>query len=250
MNDVAVEIKNLFFSYSDIRVLEDLNFTIPKNHFVSVVGPNGAGKSTLIKILLGLIPYSKGEVKIFGKNPLKVEPGLIGYVPQIKTMDRNFPSRVIELVTSGLTRRWPWTVRGEIKEKALEALSLVNARNLSDRVLSELSGGELQRVCLARSFVRKPELVILDEPATGIDAVGESDLYNLLDHYREQTGAAVIMITHDWHVANHHSDSVLLLNRRQVSFGKPSEALSEQNLRIAFGHIGHKHNLKSPLTNV
>lgn len=239
----AIEIKNLFFNYGDIKVLENINLSIPDNSFVSIVGPNGAGKSTLMKILLGLIKYDKGEVKIFGETPEKADPSLIGYVPQIKTMDRNFPALAIELVTSGLTRRWPWSVKGNEREKSLEALAMVKSENLAERTLSELSGGELQRVCLARSIVRSPKLVVLDEPATGIDAIGEADLYNLLEAYQEKAKATILMITHDWHVAHHHSDYVLLLNRKQVSFGIPKEALSENNLRIAFGHIGHEHGL-------
>lgn len=239
----AIEIKNLSFSYDEIKVLENISLSIPDNSFVSIVGPNGAGKSTLMKILLGLIKYEKGEVSIFGKTPAEADPSLIGYVPQIKTMDRNFPALAIELVTSGLTRRWPWSVKGNEREKSLEALAMVKSVNLAERTLSELSGGELQRVCLARSIVRSPKLVVLDEPATGIDAIGEADLYNLLEAYQEKSKATILMITHDWHVAHHHSDYVLLLNRKQVSFGIPKEALSENNLRIAFGHIGHEHGL-------
>jgi zinc transport system ATP-binding protein len=245
--NTTIEIKNLSLSYSDINVLENINLIIPEHSFVSIVGPNGAGKTTLMKILLGLIKISSGEVKIFDKFPNEVDPALIGYVPQIKTMDRSFPALSIELVTSGITRRWPWFVKGNEKQKSLEALSLVKATNLANRTLSELSGGELQRICLARSIVRNPKLVVLDEPATGIDAIGEADLYNLLEAYQEKSGATIVMITHDWHVANHHSDYVLLLNRKQVSFGPPLEALSEENLRIAFGHIGHLH--KSKLIN-
>jgi zinc transport system ATP-binding protein len=246
MNPV-IQIKNLSLSYGDIKVLENIDLTIPENSFVSIVGPNGAGKTTLMKILLGLIKINSGDVKIFGKVPNEVDPAFIGYVPQIKTMDRSFPAIAIELVTSGITRRWPWFVKGHKKQKSLDALSLVKATNLANRTLSELSGGELQRVCLARSIVRNPKLVVLDEPATGIDAIGEADLYNLLEAYQEKSGATILMITHDWHVANHHSDFVLLLNRKQVSFGPPAEALSEENLRIAFGHIGHLH--KSKLIN-
>lgn len=240
----AVEVKNLSFSYGDIKVLENLNFEIPENSFVSVVGPNGAGKTTLMKVLLGLIKNFNGEVNIFGKSPDEVEPQLIGYVPQIKTMDRNFPALSIELVASGLMRRWPWSVKGTDREKSLNALSMVKAEHLAHRSITELSGGELQRVCLARSIVRNPKLVVLDEPATGIDAIGEADLYNLLEAYQKNSGATILMITHDWHVAHHHSYYVLLLNRKQVSFGHPKEALSENNLRTAFGHIGHEHKIR------
>lgn len=240
----AVEVKNLSLSYGDIKFLENLNFKIPENSFVSVVGPNGAGKTTLMKILLGLIKNYTGEVKIFGKAPDEVEPQLVGYVPQIKTMDRNFPALSIELVASGLMRRWPWSVKGTDREKSLKALSMVKAEHLAHRSITELSGGELQRVCLARSIVRNPKLVVLDEPATGIDAIGEADLYNLLEAYQKNSCATILMITHDWHVAHHHSDYVLLLNRKQVSFGYPEEALSENNLRTAFGHIGHEHKIR------
>ncbi|BDQ03435.1 MAG: ABC transporter ATP-binding protein [Ignavibacterium sp.] len=240
----AVEVKNLSLSYGDIKVLENLNFSIPENSFVSVVGPNGAGKTTLMKILLGLIKDYSGQIKIFDKHPDEIDPQLIGYVPQIKTMDRNFPALAIELVASGLLRKWPWSVRGNDKTNSVKALEMVKAEHLAYRPITELSGGELQRVCLARSIVRNPKLVVLDEPATGIDAIGEADLYNLLEAYQHKSNATVLMITHDWHVAHHHSDFVLLLNRKQVSFGHPEEALSEQNLRTAFGHIGHEHKVR------
>ena len=243
MNPI-IEIRNLSLSYGDIKVLENLNLIVPEGSFVSIVGPNGAGKTTFMKILLGLVKFDSGEVKIFGKSPNEVNPALIGYVPQIKTMDRSFPALAIELVTSGISQRWPWFVKGDEKQKSMEALSLVKSENLANRTLSELSGGELQRVCLARSIVRNPKLVVLDEPATGIDAIGEADLYNLLEAYQQKSNATILMITHDLHVANHHSDFVLLLNRKQVSFGPPAEALSENNLRTAFGHLGHVHKNK------
>lgn len=240
----VVVTKNLSFNYEGIAALSDINISIPEGKFVSIVGPNGAGKTTLLKILLGLIKSYTGTITVFGKNPDEVDPTLIGYVPQFKTMDRKFPAIAIELVASGLIKKWPWRIRGKAKNLAYEALSLVKSEHLAERSLSTLSGGELQRVCLARSFVRNPKLIVLDEPATGIDAIGESDLYNLLENYQSKTGATVLMITHDWHVAHHHSDLVLLLNRNQISFANPKEALSENNLRIAYGHIGHVHSLK------
>lgn len=240
----VVETKSLSFSYDGISVLSDINISIPEGKFVSIVGPNGAGKTTLLKIVLGLIKNYSGEILVFGKTPSEVDPALIGYVPQFKTMDRKFPAIAIELVASGLIRKWPWRIGGKSKKLAYEALTLVKSEHLAERSLSTLSGGELQRVCLARSFVRNPKLIVLDEPATGIDAIGESDLYNLLENYQSKSGATVLMITHDWHVAHHHSDLVLLMNRRQISFATPKEALSEENLRIAFGHIGHQHHLK------
>jgi zinc transport system ATP-binding protein len=241
----VIETKNLTFDYDGIPILNDINISVPNGMFISIVGPNGAGKTTLLKIVLGLIKNYSGSVSVFGNSPDEVDPALIGYVPQIKTMDRKFPAIAIELVASGLLKKWPWSIRGKSKKLAYEALSLVKSEHLAERSLASLSGGELQRVCLARSFVRNPKLIVLDEPATGIDAIGESDLYDLLDNYQKISNATILMITHDWQVAHHHSDIVLLLNRNQIAFASPKEALSEDNLRIAYGHIGHKHELKT-----
>ena len=245
MNDESVIVKNLKVNYGNVTVLDDISFSARKNSFVSVIGPNGAGKSTLIKVLLGLKNYSAGVVSLFGKEPTKVGPHLVSYVPQIKTMDRSFPAMAVELVLSGLKQRWPWKLGGDARAMAENALQLVGAKQIADRPIAQLSGGELQRVCIARSFVKQPRLIILDEPAAGIDAVGESDLYKLMEDYQHKTDATILMITHDWHIANHHSDFVLVLNKKQISFAPPSQSLLEENLRRAFGHIGHDHSLKT-----
>lgn len=244
MKAPLVQVSHLSVQFGDYEILSDLNLTIAENSFIAIVGPNGAGKSTFIKVLLGLVLPSGGEVAILGRPPREVSADVIGYVPQMKTMDRSFPALAIELVLTGITRRWPWRLRSTEQSRALAALEQVGASHLAQRPLGRLSGGELQRVCLARSIVRQPRLVILDEPATGIDRVGEADMYRMLEAYQKNNGATLIMITHDWHAATHHADQVLLLNRRQISFGPPAEALSEDNLRLAYGHIGHAHQLK------
>ena len=239
----VIETEHLSVQFGDHKALDDINIQVPEGAFVALVGPNGAGKSTFLKVTLGLIPPTKGIVRIFGRPPSKVPAEWIGYVPQVKTMDRRFPALALELVMTGLNRQWPWHSRKKERERALEALRQVGATHVADRPLAKLSGGELQRVCLARSIVRRPRLVLLDEPATGIDAVGEKDLYRMLEKYKKESGATFLMITHDWHAAVHHADHVLLLNTRQISFGPPEVALAEENLRRAFGHIGHEHAL-------
>lgn len=244
MSDYAVEVENLSVTFDGHQSLIDVNLKIPANEFIAIVGPNGGGKSTFLKVLLGLFPPQNGTIKILGKSLKQINPALIGYVPQVKTMDRSFPALSIELVLTGVSGSWPWWFRKEEQQKALSAMERVGADHLAQRPLSKLSGGELQRVCLARSIVREPKLVMLDEPATGVDAVGEADLYRLLEKYQKESEATIMMVTHDWHAATHHADQVLLLNRKQISFGPPEEALTEDNLRLAFGHIGHKHALK------
>ncbi|MBD3288194.1 ATP-binding cassette domain-containing protein [candidate division KSB1 bacterium] len=244
MSKSVVSVESVNVEIGDYLALCDLELKIPEGAFVAIVGPNGAGKSTFLKVLLGLIEPTSGHVRVFGKDPADVSPELVGYVPQAKTMDRSFPALSIELVYTGLTQRWPWRFRKERRQMALSALGKVGAAHLADRPIGRLSGGELQRVCMARSFVRSPKLMMLDEPATGIDAVGEEDMYRMLEDYQQQTNATILMITHDWHAATHHADFVLLLNRKQISFGTPGEALNEEYLRKAYGHIGHKHKLK------
>lgn len=216
---------------------------MPEGAFVAVVGPNGAGKSTLFKVLLGLLPF-QGEVRVFGRRPKEVDPGLLGYVPQIKTFDRSFPALSLELVVSEIRRAWPFRVTRKERARALEALEEVGALELAERPLGRLSGGQLQRVFLARALVKRPRLLLLDEPATGIDPLGEQDLYRLLEAYQARSGATVLMITHDWEAAFHHATHVLVLNRDVIGFGPPERALSEECLRRAFGHLGHAHAIR------
>ncbi len=244
MSEIAIDVKNLSAKMGEYVALDDLTLQVPKKSFVAIVGPNGAGKTTFLKVLLGLVPSLSGYAKVFGREPLDVPAQWLGYVPQVKTMDRNFPALAIELVMTGLDQRWPWRKRTADYRKAQEALEHAGAFHLAYRKLGKLSGGELQRICIARSIVRNPKIVMLDEPATGIDAVGEADMYRMLEDYQSESGATLLMITHDWHVATHHADRVLLLNCKQISYGAPREALSEDCLRKAFGHIGHKHELK------
>ncbi len=244
MTEYAVEVEALTVKFQEHHALSGITLSVPKKSFVAIVGPNGAGKSTFLKVLLGLVPPSSGKIRIFNKPPREVNPIWVGYVPQFKTMDRSFPALSIELVYTGLNRKWPWRLTKDEKQRVIEALDQVGASHLADRPLGKLSGGELQRVCLARSIVRQPKLLMLDEPATGIDAIGEEDMYRMLEAYQKQSGATVMMITHDWHAVTHHADYVLLLNRRQISFGFPGKALREDNLRLAYGHIGHEHALR------
>ena len=244
MKDGVITVDNLSVKYGQHQALEDITLRVPQNAFVAIVGPNGAGKSTFLGVLLGLIPPSSGTVKILNKEPQKVPADWIGYIPQVKTMDRSFPALSIELVLTGIKHYWPWRLHHSDRELALNAMAQVGAAHLAQRPLTRLSGGELQRVCLARSIVRKPRFVMLDEPTTGIDAIGEADLYRLLEAYQKESGATLLMITHDWHAATHHADHVLLLNKKQISYGAPDKALNEDNLRRAFGHIGHEHKLK------
>lgn len=221
--------------------LEQASFTLAAGATLAVVGPNGAGKSTLIQALLGLVPLEAGTLTLFGEPPERQPALSIGYVPQAKSFDRTFPALTCELVASGLRRSWPGRLVPAEHARVEDSLEMVGASHLSHQPLRLLSGGELQRVYLARALIRRPRLLLLDEPATGIDAVGEDDMYAYIEQYQRDSGATVCMVTHDWLVAQHHATQVLLLNRRAVACGPPAEALSDLNLSQAFSHAGHRH---------
>lgn len=193
-----------------------------------------------VKILLGLVSPSSGSLLLWGKKPSEIPAAWLGYVPQIKTFDRSFPGISLELVATGLLGSWPMRLSTELRNRCEEALRLVGAESLSYKSLHTLSGGELQRVYLARAFIQERKLLILDEPATGIDAMGESDLYSLLENYSARTNCNILMITHDVEVARHHATHSLLLNRIQIEFSD-KEGLGEESLHRAFGHSQHSH---------
>jgi len=238
----ALHVHRVSVSFGDALVLEDVTFDADTGSFVAVVGPNGAGKSTLVKVALGLVRPHRGHAALFGVAA-GAEPRRIGYVPQLKTFDRSFPASALELVVTGLRSSWPGRVTAVEREVASAALSSVGAAELAQRQLARLSGGELQRVYLATALVRRPALVLLDEPATGVDYLAEHDLYDLLEAYQAATTATVVMVTHDLAAARYHADQVLVLNRRVHGFGTPAEVLCESCLRSAFGHRQHAHAL-------
>ncbi|MBI5812662.1 MAG: metal ABC transporter ATP-binding protein [Deinococcota bacterium] len=237
----AVQVQDLSVRFGDFQALQDVSFVAPQGSFVAIVGPNGAGKSTLLRVLLGLVQPEQGSFQLFGRPLAALPPEQVGYVPQVKGFDRSFPALALELVVSGIRRAWPFRVTAPEQKRAREALEQVGASRLERRSLGRLSGGELQRVYLARALVHQPRLLLLDEPATGVDAVGEADLYRHLEAYHKRSGATILMITHDWEAANHHATHVLLLNRRVIDFGPPQRVLCPECLSRAFGHVGHAH---------
>ena len=236
----VVHVHDVSVRFGDALVLDHVSFDLDAGHFLAIVGPNGAGKSTLVKVALGLVRPQRGHAALFGRDAGDV-PQRIGYVPQLKTFDRSFPATAVELVVTGVRRSWPARPTRVERERAVAALEQVGAGALADRGLPRLSGGELQRVYLARALVREPDLVLLDEPATGVDYLAEHDLYDLLERYQARSGATVVMVTHDLAAARYHASRVLVLNRRVHGYGLPSDVLCEACLQEAYGHVGHTH---------
>ncbi|GMU91649.1 MAG: putative metal transport system ATP-binding protein [Candidatus Hydrogenedentota bacterium] len=226
--------------FGEFEALRDVSVSVPEGSYVAIIGPNGAGKTTLLNLILGLQMPTRGTVQVFGGAPEALRPDALGYVPQLKTLDRTFPAQAIELVITGMRRNWPWRVTEEERNTALDAMKRAGVKHVANRAISRLSGGELQRVYLARSLVRRPKLLVLDEPGAGMDLAGEAEMYHILERYQKESGATVLMITHDWEGARVHATHVLLLNRTVIAFGPPEDAGAEYRLLEVFGYAGHK----------
>ena len=229
-----IDVSELNVRIAHRAILEEVTFSLPTGAFLAVIGPNGGGKSTLVRALLGLQAHT-GAVTFDPPRPV------IGYVPQIKTLDRTFPARAEELVATALRKRWPWSIDGSCQAEVHHALQTVGADHLAHLQIRNLSGGELQRVYLAKAMISRPPFLILDEPSAGVDVSGAADMLACVERFRKDEGATVVMVTHDWDTAAHHASHTLVLNKRVISFGDASSALTEEAVRQAFGHVGHAH---------
>lgn len=240
MSATAIEAERVSVRFGDHDALRGVSFSVPDGAFVALIGPNGAGKTTLLNVILGLQSVGIGSVKLYGNPPQQLPAQSLGYIPQVKTLDRSFPGHAIELVVTGIRRSWPWRISASDRSAALAAMERTGASRVADRPITKLSGGELQRVYLARALVRNPKLLVLDEPGAGMDLAGEAEMYHILEHYRRDHGATVLMITHDWEGARTHASHVLLMDRGLAAFGAPAEVAREERLLQVFGYKGHK----------
>lgn len=200
----AIEIRNLSFSYEKTPVLSDVNFSVDAGDFLAIIGPNGGGKSTLMKLIVGLLKPSEGDVRVFGeKVPSKKVS--IGYVPQNTNRNLEFPITVAETVSTGLP------LYKSNPQKVKEALETVKMESFAGRRLGELSGGERQRVLIARALAADPQILFLDEPSSNIDAQGQEDLYELLAELNAKM--TIVIVSHDLMVLSNHVKSVACVNR-------------------------------------
>jgi manganese/zinc/iron transport system ATP- binding protein len=231
----ACHVEDLTVSYREKPVLWDIDLDIPPGVMAAIVGPNGAGKSTLIKAILGLVTPVAGHVRLFGL-PVDKARGRVAYVPQRQSVDWDFPATVLDVVMMGLYGRLGWLRRPGRKERAeaLSALEQVGMQDYSARPISQLSGGQQQRVFIARALVQQAELLFLDEPMAGVDAVTEAAIVNLLKTQRD-AGRTVIVVHHDLQTVARYFDWLVMLNQRIIAQGPVSEVYTEEHLRRAYG---------------
>jgi manganese/iron transport system ATP-binding protein len=231
-----VEVSGLTVRYNGRAALEEINFQLNSGQRVAVVGPNGAGKSTLFKVIAGVLPPTSGQVHVFGEGPHGHI--CIAYVPQRSQVDWDFPVSVSDVVMMGRIGklgplRWP---RAQDWEHVRNALEVVGLGDLAKRQIGELSGGQQQRMFIARALAQEVELMLMDEPLTGLDLPTQEDIFRILAELNEN-GVTVLVAMHDLKMASERFDQVLLLNRRMVGFGNPREVFSPDRLVAAYG--GH-----------
>ncbi len=235
----AIHIEDLSVTLKGKEIRKSRNFTLEEGHFLGIVGPNGGGKTTLIKTILGLISPSTGTVRIFGRNPesLLGKEVLFGYLPQHLNIDPNFPASAVDIVLMGRYKtaglfRWPGR---KDREKAIECLSMMGVENFKDTQYSQLSGGQQQRVSIARALAGEPKILILDEPSTGIDVVGQEDFYHLLKGLQKKMNLTILMVSHDIGTVTTYVDEISCLNIHLYYHGNPLGALNEKVMTSLYG---------------
>ena len=225
----AIEVRELTVTLNGVNALNNINLVAPRGGQTVIIGPNGAGKTTFLLSLLGQINYS-GEIAIYPKN------AKISYVPQKLEFDRRMPISVLEFLALSLTKRPLWLgVSKPVKKQAEMWLEVVKAAHLTIRKLGELSGGELQRVLLAAALAQKPNILILDEPSTGVDVRGGQLLCEILDSLKGDFDLTQLVVSHDLATSLAHADWVVCLNHTVVAQGIPKEIINDDVLTATFG---------------
>ena len=217
--DILVQVQNISVYFQQHIILQDISVKVPRGEIITLIGPNGAGKSTLIRVILGLLTPKTGSV--FRQKGIR-----IGYMPQRLTIDPVLPLTVARFLTLG-----------GIKKKAViqNLLEEVGAIHLLKRPLQNISGGEMQRVLLARALLREPDLLVLDEPIQGVDISGQYELYELIANIRKQRGCGILMVSHDLHLVMAATDYVVCLNQLVCCSGHPKTVTQHPAYLKLFG---------------
>ena len=253
LNDNVIEVADLNFSYlPERKVLENVNFSVKSGESCCILGPNGGGKTTLLKLLLGFLKPDSGSVRILGENAEKI-CHKIGYMPQVQKVDCFFPISVLEVVMSGTIYGTNGIFFNQKRRKdALEMLEKMNIQHLAKRNFNEISGGEKQRVLIARSLASRPEILLLDEPTANIDPGAEQCFYELLDELQKEL--TLLTVSHDLGFVKSNISKIICVNRF-VKIHNPADFNSSDIDNIYNHHVkmvahhddchcgcdGHKH---------
>lgn len=218
---IAVHTDNLSVYYDKNSALTNISLDIVEGEYVGIIGPNGGGKSTFLKAVTGLIPTSSGNVEIYGNN-IKKRKTVIGYVPQFSTLDKSFPITLLEVVMAGCLKRGKslfYKYTKEDKKNAMELIKKVGMENLQNRRISELSGGEFQRMLIARALAVNPSILFLDEPTASVDIASRNQIYTLLSELNKSM--TIILVTHDLLAISSEVSRLICINKKLIYNGKP-----------------------------
>ncbi|MGB1310944.1 MAG: zinc ABC transporter ATP-binding protein ZnuC [Leucothrix sp.] len=217
-DEILATLNHVSLAHGSRQILQDISLSLEAGKVLTIIGPNGAGKSTLLRVLLGLQSADSGNIKL--RDGLR-----IGYVPQSIAIDNNLPLTVGRFVALGG------------KGSVAEVLAVLKVEHLIDAAIQSISGGEFQRVLLARALLRKPELLVLDEPAQGVDVMGQGELYDKISELRNHYGFGVIMVSHDLHLVMAKTDQVICLNQHICCYGVPDDVSRHPEYQRLFGDM-------------
>jgi zinc transport system ATP-binding protein len=242
------DIKNLSFVVKGQRILSNISLEIFSSEYIAIIGPNGGGKTTLIRMLLGLEKPTSGEVKIYGKKLGNFkEWHKIGYVPQRAShVDSSFPATVLDIVKMGRTSQSGFlsSFGEEDKKSVYDAMAKMDILDLQDKMIGTLSGGQRQRAMIARALASKPEILILDEPNTGVDVASQKNFYALLRKLNREDKITIVFITHDVGVIADDIARLFTINEKAVICNDPKHLLSCEEMSELYGidaHLLHNH---------
>ena len=234
----CLRIQNLSVQIGSDKILKDVNLHIHCGQMVALIGPNGAGKSTLLKAILGERDYD-GVIAFSAPGMRHRKPPRIGYVPQSPSFDPGDPVSVADLFACCMSRRPTFTgLSAAMRDKTLECLERVHGEDLIDKRVGTLSGGELQRVLLALALEPLPNILILDEPLSGVDVEGQTGLMDMLDEIRKRYDLSILMTTHDFAMLHQYADKVVLIDRGILKKGTATEVLESEEFRRIFHRKG------------
>ncbi len=216
MPEPVISVHNVQFSYDNLPILKDVNFSIEQGEFIGIFGPNGGGKTTLLKLLMGMLRPTEGEILLLGESPKKSRKQ-IGYVPQVLHFDKDFPISTLDVVLMGCLSQLSWwgSFPKEAKEAAIEALDKVGLADFAKAPFGTLSGGQAQRTLIARAIVNHPNLLLLDEPTASVDPKAELEIYQVLEQLSQKI--TIVMVTHDLQSIIDKAQRLLCVHREVTS---------------------------------
>jgi len=239
----VIKLENVTYRYNSDLVLEDISFKADEGDLLGIIGPNGAGKTTLFSLILGLLEGYQGKITVFGediRNNRKVLKKM-GYIPQKNTIDQGFPATVEEIVSLGVFER-------KTKDKIISAIKTVGLLEQKHKRIGELSGGQQQRILIAKALVNEPQLLILDEPTTGIDLETQNKFYALLRKLNSENKITIILASHDLDAINKLANKIACINRKMSFHGDAREFFGNEQLLKSYSESSmqahmHLHKL-------